>query len=423
MKLQWEDLRLELSSWDEVAPSLSNVTASDTHLSTRGYHVTSSANTIRADEHLKKGLTASFTNNECKEEGAVTGPYGQGLLQSFHRRKTDHPNPELAGVLSSNLPHHDDALNGSSDTPFSEGAEGLNNLSRFWVAQLERGGQLSCSIRKGDNSEKESIALDQISPAVEGIISRTETGNMEDENCDSSVSDNKHPRKISSDTYNRPRLVTPYANYRHASESTVVNPTSIRNSPSLDNENEDFSRCFGRNSIFSGLSDQECRKLGGVEYRAVYLLTIIVPMYFLLWQVLGGVTIAAYVASYKSPMASIPGGPGSFCGIKANSGLSLVDANMILHIYAHTYGHCNSIYDKGTKAIRHMPGKTAPWKDTKPSIGPHFTMHYTAPPAPVQLLFQSLLVSPTPPRICYSHAPETGTKRKWATEIIPPSGP
>ncbi|THC87272.1 hypothetical protein EYZ11_013283 [Aspergillus tanneri] len=105
-------------------------------------------------------------------------------------------------------------------------------------------------------------------------------------------------------------------------------------------------------------------------------------MYFLLWQVLGGVTIAAWAGFF----------------LRYQSKLRV-------------------------KSSGRQHGKTAPWKDTKPSIGPHFTMHYTAPPAPVQLLFQSLLVSPTPPRICYSHAPETGTKRKWATEIIPPSGP
>lgn len=44
---------------------------------------------------------------------------------------------------------------------------------------------------------------------------------------------------------------------------------------------------IGRNSQFSNLSLAEREKIGGVEYRAVTYLAVIVPLYFILWQLLG----------------------------------------------------------------------------------------------------------------------------------------
>ena len=52
----------------------------------------------------------------------------------------------------------------------------------------------------------------------------------------------------------------------------------------------------GRNSQFHGLTREERDRLGGVEYRAVTLLSRIVPMYFILWQLLGGIGIGAWMA-------------------------------------------------------------------------------------------------------------------------------
>lgn len=64
-----------------------------------------------------------------------------------------------------------------------------------------------------------------------------------------------------------------------------------------------FSGKFiGRNSQFSGLSLAEREKLGGVEYRAVTILSVIVPLYFILWQMLGCIGLGAYVA-YNRPDA------------------------------------------------------------------------------------------------------------------------
>lgn len=56
----------------------------------------------------------------------------------------------------------------------------------------------------------------------------------------------------------------------------------------------------GRNSQFHSLTLAEREHLGGVEYRAITLLAIIVPMYFVLWQLLGSLGIGAYIARNRA---------------------------------------------------------------------------------------------------------------------------
>lgn len=52
----------------------------------------------------------------------------------------------------------------------------------------------------------------------------------------------------------------------------------------------------GRNSQFHSLTLAERESLGGVEYRALTLLEVIVPLYFILWQFLGCIGLGAWVA-------------------------------------------------------------------------------------------------------------------------------
>ena len=59
----------------------------------------------------------------------------------------------------------------------------------------------------------------------------------------------------------------------------------------------------GRNAQFFGLSRAEREHLGGVEYRAITLLAWVVPMYFVLWQLLGCLGLGAYVAYHKAEVA------------------------------------------------------------------------------------------------------------------------
>lgn len=55
-----------------------------------------------------------------------------------------------------------------------------------------------------------------------------------------------------------------------------------------------------RNSQFSSLTPAERDKLGGVEYRALTFLAIVVPTYFVLWQFLGSIGLGAYIASKRA---------------------------------------------------------------------------------------------------------------------------
>ena len=59
----------------------------------------------------------------------------------------------------------------------------------------------------------------------------------------------------------------------------------------------------GRNSQFAGLTLAEREHLGGVEYRALCVLAVLVPTYFVLWQLLGCIGLGAYVAYNRSGAA------------------------------------------------------------------------------------------------------------------------
>ncbi|XXH02981.1 hypothetical protein Hte_009371 [Hypoxylon texense] len=91
----------------------------------------------------------------------------------------------------------------------------------------------------------------------------------------------------------------------------------------------------GRNGQFHGLTSEEREELGGTEYRALKLLSIVVPLYWFLWQFLGCISLGAWLAS-KQPQPALdnaisPWWNGIFNGVSAfnNSGMSVLDLNMI----------------------------------------------------------------------------------------------
>ena len=92
---------------------------------------------------------------------------------------------------------------------------------------------------------------------------------------------------------------------------------------------------IGRNSQFHSLSLAERESLGGVEYRALEILEVIVPLYFVLFQLFGAVGCAAWVkvnaADTTLQSGLDPWWVGAFNAISAfnNSGMSLLDANMV----------------------------------------------------------------------------------------------
>jgi potassium uptake Trk family protein len=95
------------------------------------------------------------------------------------------------------------------------------------------------------------------------------------------------------------------------------------------------SSFISRNSSFHNLTEEERVKLGGYEYRAIRLLSWLVPVYFALFHLFGCLGVGAYVAINR-PSTALKNGlnpwwMGSFNAVSAfnNSGLSLLDANMV----------------------------------------------------------------------------------------------
>ncbi|THX88033.1 TrkH-domain-containing protein [Aureobasidium pullulans] len=121
---------------------------------------------------------------------------------------------------------------------------------------------------------------------------------------------------------------------------TSVSRTSVaEEGPAAGNQSTaDYfpsSGYISRNSTFHNLTEAERQKLGGVEYKALLWLSWIVPLYLILWQLLGALGCAAWVA-YNRPDTARANGlnpwwVGAFNAISAfnNSGMSLLDANMV----------------------------------------------------------------------------------------------
>ncbi|KAL9586376.1 MAG: hypothetical protein Q9212_000948 [Teloschistes hypoglaucus] len=91
----------------------------------------------------------------------------------------------------------------------------------------------------------------------------------------------------------------------------------------------------GRNSQFSHLSITERERLGGVEYRTLELLILVVPLYFFAWQFLGAIGMGAWIANNGRDLAETnglnPWWVGAFNAVSGfnNSGMMLLDANMV----------------------------------------------------------------------------------------------
>ena len=90
---------------------------------------------------------------------------------------------------------------------------------------------------------------------------------------------------------------------RGRSESALAGDISQHSLHSLHYPSYLTEITIGRNSSFHGLSKDEREHLGGVEYRAITLLAYIVPIYFVLWQLLGCLGLGAYMAHNKANVA------------------------------------------------------------------------------------------------------------------------
>ncbi|OCT44329.1 putative potassium transporter [Cladophialophora carrionii] len=92
---------------------------------------------------------------------------------------------------------------------------------------------------------------------------------------------------------------------------------------------------LGRNSQFHHLSEKERRKLGGIEYDAICLLSWLVPVYFALFQLFGVLGVGAWITANRPHISSTNGlnpfWTGAFFAVSAfnNSGMALLDANAV----------------------------------------------------------------------------------------------
>ncbi|KAI6381445.1 hypothetical protein MCOR25_001141 [Pyricularia grisea] len=91
---------------------------------------------------------------------------------------------------------------------------------------------------------------------------------------------------------------------------------------------------IGRNGQFFDLDDDEREYLGGVEYRALKLLFVIVAIYFVVLQILGAIALGAWLAVHGREVTAVnaqdPWWSGIFLAISSfnNCGLTLLDAGL-----------------------------------------------------------------------------------------------
>lgn len=144
-----------------------------------------------------------------------------------------------------------------------------------------------------------AVALDEAMP--NGGLSRERTSNTDNDAHIAFASDTR----INSDEQQsgpiRRRMLSPYTNVLNRSNTLG----ELERGPSAGDSDEgdlymNLLRKLHRNSTFYNLTEAERLKLGGAEYRAVCLLAIIVPIYFFLWQLLGGLGVGAYLARNKA---------------------------------------------------------------------------------------------------------------------------
>lgn len=104
---------------------------------------------------------------------------------------------------------------------------------------------------------------------------------------------------------NHPRNARPMGIYEAASHHRIDNE-SAPSGPRVNKVHRYIGTVggfLGRNSTFHHLSEQERRKLGGIEYDAICLLSWLVPMYFLLFQLFGALGVGAWITA-NHPNAS-----------------------------------------------------------------------------------------------------------------------
>lgn len=126
-----------------------------------------------------------------------------------------------------------------------------------------------------------------------------------------------------------------------------VSTTTRRRPPTRDSGRQGISDDFdfrtfvrenrksiGRNGQFFDLTEEQREYIGGVEYRALKILFVIVCVYFVLWQVLGAITLGAWISVYGTSASAVnsqnPWWSGIFLAISSfnSAGMTLLDAGI-----------------------------------------------------------------------------------------------
>lgn len=93
-------------------------------------------------------------------------------------------------------------------------------------------------------------------------------------------------------------------------------------------------KSVGRNGQFFDLTEEQREYLGGVEYRALKVLFTIVCVYFVLWQLLGAITLGAWLYVHSQSITAVDTQnswwAGIFLAISSfnNAGMTLLDAGV-----------------------------------------------------------------------------------------------
>lgn len=93
-------------------------------------------------------------------------------------------------------------------------------------------------------------------------------------------------------------------------------------------------KSIGRNGQFFDLTEEQREFLGGVEYRALRLLFVLVSVYFVVFQVLGAIALGAWMSVHGANAAAVntqnPWWTGIFLCISSfnNAGMTLLDAGI-----------------------------------------------------------------------------------------------
>lgn len=239
------------------------------------------------------GLTSPlpFTFSRKRSSSAVR-PEGDGVIRGMVREKQTDLTDELGAFHGSNRQANDENLNIIDSNAVADDTSG----------DLEAG-----HFSRSEGHEEEDTGIPRLSASSQRIRfapPRTPGTPL------SPLTQRRHRRLLSmSGIGARPDIMNHPKRARSPAYQIPPAALALERETMLHGTQRYFKSggFIGRNSQFHSLTLAERERLGGVEYRAVTLLEVIVPMYFVLWQLLGCLALGAWVA-YNAADATLQNG-------------------------------------------------------------------------------------------------------------------